>query len=308
MSGTKGGKVVHTPSRQREVWGTGVGRVGTGEEATEGTEVNFSVEQICVEFGLRDVSIDYSRETKAGTSSIKKFQEKYEAQIQAGNIGVPVSKLRMLVAAKWRQVNWEAQQEKMGVKKHGQRSSSSTPKKGTSRASPGIPPLPQEAGITAVDPKQQGRREDSEARDLASRPGWSRERPYREVDGPGSPTSCRPQHIQGQILGSPLGLGREAEIERFQDTAGSQEEEEVLGIYSPTWELEDKDRQDNQISDWEDIEAGDKDPLIIINEVRDIGRGARKRSPLALGRDRPGRNRDSRQKGGGKEESQEGEN
>ena len=80
----------------------------------EGTEVNFGVEQICEEFGLRDVSIDYSRETKEGTSSIKKFQEEYKAQIQAGNIGVPVSKLRMLVAAKWRQVNREAQ-EKMGV-------------------------------------------------------------------------------------------------------------------------------------------------------------------------------------------------
>ena len=287
----KGGKVVHTPSRQREVWGTGVGRAGTGEEATEGTEVNFSVEQICGEFGLRDVSIDYSRETKAGTSSIKKFQENYEAQIQAGNIGMPVSKLRMLVAAKWRQANWEAQQEKMGAKKRGQRSSSSTPKRGTS-----------------VDLKPQGRREDGEATDLASRPEWSKERPYREMDGLGSPTSCRPQHTQGQIRGSPLGSGREAEIEGFKDTAGRQEEEEVLGFYSSTWELEGEDRQDNQLSDWEDIEAGDKDPLIIINEVRDIGRGARKRSPLALGRDRPGRNRDSRQKGGGKEESQEGEN
>ena len=61
-------------------------------------------------------------------------------------------------------------------------------------------------------------------------------------------------------------MGREAEIERFEDTAGSQEEEEVLGIYSPTWELEGEDGQDNQISDWEDIEAGDEDPLIIINE------------------------------------------
>ena len=128
------------------------------------------------------------------------------------------------------------------------------------------------------------------------------------MDDPGSPTSFKPQFTQGQVLGSPLGSGREAGTKRFKATAGSQEEEEVLGFYSSTWELEGEDRQDNQISDWEDIEAGDKDPLIIINEVRDIGRGARKRSPLALGRDRPGRNRDSRQKGGGKEESQEGEN
>ena len=45
--GTKGGRVVQPPSRQKEAWGTGVGKAGTGEEATEGTEVNFSVEQIC---------------------------------------------------------------------------------------------------------------------------------------------------------------------------------------------------------------------------------------------------------------------
>ena len=104
-------------SRQREAWGTGVGRAGTSDEAMEGTEVDFSVEQICGDFGLSDVSLDYSRETKAGTSSLKMFQENYEAQIQAGNLGVPVSKLRMLVAAKWRQVNWEAQREKNGNQK-----------------------------------------------------------------------------------------------------------------------------------------------------------------------------------------------
>ena len=39
-----------------------------------------------------------------------------------------------------------------------------------------------------------------------------------------------------------------------------------MGIHSPTWELEGKKKQENQISDWEDIEAGDKDPLIIISE------------------------------------------
>ena len=104
-------------SRQQEAWGRGVGRAGTGDEAMEGTEANFSVEQICGDFGLSDVSLDYSRETKAGTSSLKMFQENYEAQIQAGNLGVPVSKLRMLVAAKWRQVNWEAQREKNGNQK-----------------------------------------------------------------------------------------------------------------------------------------------------------------------------------------------
>ena len=74
MTGTKGSKVVRTPSRQREVRGIGVGRGGTGEETMEGTEVNFGVEQICEEFGLRGVSINYSRETKEGASSIKMFQ------------------------------------------------------------------------------------------------------------------------------------------------------------------------------------------------------------------------------------------
>ena len=43
----------------------------------EGTEVDFSVEQICGDFWLSDVSLDYSRETKAGTSSLKRFQENY---------------------------------------------------------------------------------------------------------------------------------------------------------------------------------------------------------------------------------------
>ena len=32
---TKGGRVVHPPSRQREAWETGVGQAGTGEEAAE---------------------------------------------------------------------------------------------------------------------------------------------------------------------------------------------------------------------------------------------------------------------------------
>ena len=52
----------------------------------------------------------------------------------------------------------------------------------------------------------------------------------------------------------------------FEDTAGSKEEEEVLGLCSPTWELEGEDMQDNQVSDWEDIEAGDTDPLILKQE------------------------------------------
>ena len=63
-----------------------------------------------------------------------------------------------------------------------------------------------------------------------------------------------------------MGSGREAGTKRFEDTAGSQEEEEVLGLYSPTWELEGEDMQDNQVSDWEDIEAGDADPLILKEE------------------------------------------
>ena len=111
-----------------------------------GTKVDFSVEQICGDFGLSDVSLDYSRETKAGTSSLKMFQENYKAQIQAGNLGVPVSKLRMLVAAKWRQVNWEAQREKTGSRNYGQRGGSTTPKKGTSGASLGNPPGPPPPG------------------------------------------------------------------------------------------------------------------------------------------------------------------
>ena len=203
----------------------------------EGTEVDFSMEQICGDFGLSDVSLDYSRETKAGTSSLKMFQENYEAQIQAGNLRVPVSKLRMLVAAKWRQFNWEAQREKIGSRNHSQRGGSTTPKKGTSGASLGRPPgtPPHEAGSTASNPQPHCRREDSRATGSASRPGWSREEPHREVDDPGSPTPCRPQNTQGQVLGSPLGSGREAGTKRFEATAGCQEEEEVLGLYSPTW-------------------------------------------------------------------------
>ena len=112
----------------------------------EGTEANFSVEQICGDFGLNDVSLDYRRETKAGTFSLKMFQENYEAQIQAGNLRVPVSKLRMLVAAKWRQFNWEAQREKIGSRNHGQRGGSTTPKKGTLGASLGRPPGPPPPG------------------------------------------------------------------------------------------------------------------------------------------------------------------
>ena len=74
-------------------------------EIMAGPEVDFSVEQICADFGLTDVPLDYSGEAGAATSSLKVFQETYEPQIQAGNPGVPVSKLRMLVAAKWRQLS-----------------------------------------------------------------------------------------------------------------------------------------------------------------------------------------------------------
>ena len=79
-------------------------------------EVDFSVEQICGDFGLTDVPLDYSREARAATYSLKVFQETYEAQIQAGNPGVPVSKLRMLVVAKWRLLSRGSQVERRGPK------------------------------------------------------------------------------------------------------------------------------------------------------------------------------------------------
>ena len=86
------------------------------------------------------------------------------------------------------------------------------------------------------------------------------------MDDPGSPTPCRPQHTQGQVLDSPLGLGREAGTKKFGPTTGSQEEEEVLGLYSPKWEPGGEDMQETQVSDREDTEAGDADPLIIKEE------------------------------------------
>ena len=74
-------------SRQCEAWGTGVGRSGTGGGAMEGTEVDFSMEQICGDFGLSDMSLDYSRETKAGTSSLKMFQENYKPRSRRETLG-----------------------------------------------------------------------------------------------------------------------------------------------------------------------------------------------------------------------------
>ena len=70
------------------------------------------------------------------------FQETYEAQIQTGNPGVPVSKLRMLVAAKWRLLGQGAQGDKGGLGASQNKGDRPNPKGADARDSWGRPVEP----------------------------------------------------------------------------------------------------------------------------------------------------------------------
>ena len=62
-----------------------------------------SVAEVCESFGLNDVAIEYSESDFQTLTSYKAFQQHVRPLLAKENLRVPVSKLMMLVAAKWRE-------------------------------------------------------------------------------------------------------------------------------------------------------------------------------------------------------------
>merc|ERR1712183_917263 len=59
--------------------------------------------QVCEQWGLNDVDLEYSEADYSNLTTYKLFQQTFRPRIQAENPKVPMSKLMMLVAAKWRE-------------------------------------------------------------------------------------------------------------------------------------------------------------------------------------------------------------
>jgi len=62
-----------------------------------------SVEEVCENFGLNDVDLEYSDADYQNLTTYKMFQQAYRSRIQSANPKVPQPKLMMLLAAKWRE-------------------------------------------------------------------------------------------------------------------------------------------------------------------------------------------------------------
>ena len=62
-----------------------------------------TVAQLCEQYGLKDVDLEYSEADYSNLTTYKLFQQTYRQRIQAENPKVPVAKLMMLVGAKWRE-------------------------------------------------------------------------------------------------------------------------------------------------------------------------------------------------------------
>lgn len=62
-----------------------------------------TIEEVCSTFGLTDVDLDYSESDFQNLTSYKLFQQHVRPLLAKENPKVPMSKLMMLVAAKWRE-------------------------------------------------------------------------------------------------------------------------------------------------------------------------------------------------------------
>lgn len=61
-----------------------------------------TIEEVCSTFDLTDVEIDYTEDDYQNLLTYKMFQQHVRPILQKENPKVPISKLMMLVAAKWR--------------------------------------------------------------------------------------------------------------------------------------------------------------------------------------------------------------
>merc|ERR1711893_540803 len=62
-----------------------------------------TAQQVREQWGLNDVDLEYTDVDYQNLTTFKLFQQTFRPRIQAENARVPMSKLMMLVAAKWRE-------------------------------------------------------------------------------------------------------------------------------------------------------------------------------------------------------------
>ncbi|CAG9819147.1 unnamed protein product [Phaedon cochleariae] len=72
-------------------------------ESSSGTGGMPTIEEVCSTFGLTDVDLEYSESDFQNLTSYKLFQQHVRPLLAKENPKVPMSKLMMLVAAKWRE-------------------------------------------------------------------------------------------------------------------------------------------------------------------------------------------------------------
>merc|ERR1712150_414542 len=76
---------------------------GKTEQSEQSNDDMPTVAEVCENFGLTDVDLEYSDADYQNLTTYKLFQQTYRQRIQAANPKVPQPKLMMLVAAKWRE-------------------------------------------------------------------------------------------------------------------------------------------------------------------------------------------------------------
>merc|ERR1711978_110653 len=62
-----------------------------------------TAQQVCEQWGTNDVDLEYNDADFQNLTTFKLFQQTFRPRIQSENPKVPMSKLMMLVAAKWRE-------------------------------------------------------------------------------------------------------------------------------------------------------------------------------------------------------------
>lgn len=102
-----------------------------------------TIEEVCSSFDLTDVDIEFTDEDCQTLTTYKLFQQHVRPILQKENPKVPMSKLMMLVAAKWREFsesNPNLQEETREDDESPPRSPEYTPKPSRSRSSKSAAP------------------------------------------------------------------------------------------------------------------------------------------------------------------------
>lgn len=99
-----------------------------------------TIEEVCLSFDLTDVDIDYTEDDYQNLLTYKMFQQHVRPILQKENPKVPMSKIMMLVAAKWRSFsesnpNLQQEEAKEEEEEEAPRSPEYTPKSSRSRSS-----------------------------------------------------------------------------------------------------------------------------------------------------------------------------